>query len=243
MTVLIVSGTSPLAEELARLLEPAHTVGVLADGPARALGSFARAAGGWTLEALTAALDGVDAVVDLAGFELSPLAGAACLDTGSRRTYNLCLAATARKIKRYVYVSSLELLAGYDRDLILSEQFRALPSTEPWPLGLFLGEQVVREAIREDELPAVIVRLGRLVREEEVAGQPFDPFWVDPRDAALVIERLCSFQRPRRRFRWLDPTIHVGADRPDAASPPQMVRRWMQIGLRHPFAACPEAER
>lgn len=242
MTILIAGGASPLAADLARLLTPSHRVIALADGPTRIEGEV-RPAGDGSPEAMAAAVDGVDAVVWLASFELPREVGVEALDVGGRRLYNLTQAAIAAKLQRLLLVSSLELLADHDPDLILSEVFQPRPTCDPWQLGLFCAEQLVREVIRESELPAMVVRLGRLVREDEVAGRPFDPFWLDPRDAALALAMLLGWRRPPGRNWWWEPVIHLCADRPDAASPPRGGRRRRRrMPVQHRFEQCPPRE-
>jgi hypothetical protein len=40
---------------------------------------------------------------------------------------------------------------------------------------------------REGRLSVVVLRLGTVVRAEESAGRPFDPLWVDQRDAVEAV--------------------------------------------------------
>ena len=51
-------------------------------------------------------------------------------------------------------------------------------------LARYLGEITCREFAREHPITVTALRLGKLVREEEVAGQERDLMWVDIRDAA-----------------------------------------------------------
>ena len=51
-------------------------------------------------------------------------------------------------------------------------------------LARYLGEMTCREFAREYPITVTALRLGKLVREEEVAGRERDLMWVDIRDAA-----------------------------------------------------------
>ena len=51
-------------------------------------------------------------------------------------------------------------------------------------MAKYLGELVCREFARESNISVICLRLGKLVLEEEARGKPFDPMWLDIRDAA-----------------------------------------------------------
>ena len=57
--------------------------------------------------------------------------------------------------------------------------------------------------------------MGKVVREEEVRGRPFDPVWVDIRDAARVFLMALKVGNERSRFN----IFHIQADNPDARFP------------------------
>jgi hypothetical protein len=55
-----------------------------------------------------------------------------------------------------------------------------------------------------------VLRLGKVVQAEEVAGQPVDPLWVDERDVAQAVKAALTAEVPR----WA--IFHIGADSPQA---------------------------
>lgn len=226
MTIVLAGAAGDLAAALTERLAPDHAVSALTDW------------GDGTVDALKAALpEGLDALVNLAGIEPPVLRGldadAAAMDS-PRLTWNLIEAARAAGCRRFLQLSSLALFAEVDPDLIVSESFVPVPTTDPRRLGWILSERVCREAATElPHFHVVVVRLGRLVREEAVAGQPYDPLWVDVRDAAAVLARLATIESSGGGFGRH--TVHVCADRPDALSPPRRLRRWLDVQMEHDF--------
>jgi hypothetical protein len=67
-------------------------------------------------------------------------------------------------------------------------------------LSRYLGELTCREFTRDYLVGITALRLGRLVLEEEVAGQPGDLMWLDLRDAAQAVE--CALQRDTSQRVW-----------------------------------------
>ena len=82
----------------------------------------------------------------------------------------------------------------------------------PGVLAKHLGEYTSREFAREGKTQIVVLRLGKVVRAEEVKDQPLDPLWVEERDVVHAVSgaltaRLNSWQifhiqpaSPRARF-------------------------------------------
>jgi nucleoside-diphosphate-sugar epimerase len=112
-----------------------------------------------------------------------------------------------------VLLSTLELMTAYDPSYTVSETWLPLPSHTPSVLSKHLGEYTSREFAREGKNQIVVLRLGKVVRADDVKGQPPDPVWVDERDVvhavsrALATTRLTSWQifhigqaGPRARF-------------------------------------------
>ena len=64
------------------------------------------------------------------------------------------------------------------------------PPATPAVLGAHLAEFTAREFAHSHELHITIARLGHLVRAEEVADQPYDPVWLDERDAAQAVGQI-----------------------------------------------------
>src|SRR4029453_11529809 len=54
-------------------------------------------------------------------------------------------------------------------------------------LAKHLGEYVSRECAREGKTQIVVLRLGKVVRADEVKDQPPDPLWVDERDVVHAV--------------------------------------------------------
>ena len=138
-------------------------------------------------EATDALVDGVDSVV----FVNKPPVGANAdeqIDYRTRLTYNVLFAARAKAVRRVVLLSSLYVLTDYDQDFEVDEFWRPLPTTEVESLSMHLSEFTVREFAREKTFEVVVLRLGHVVRSEEVSGKSYDSMWVDERDVAQAVE-------------------------------------------------------
>ncbi len=129
---------------------------------------------------------GVDAIVHVA--ESPPDANAEeQLDHQSRKTYNLLRAATEEGVRRLVFLSTLELMTGYDPAFLVSERWRPLPTTQPSLLAKHLGEYTCREFAREEKVQVVVLRIGRVVKAAAAKGQTADPLWVEEREVAQAV--------------------------------------------------------
>lgn len=82
------------------------------------------------------------------------------LDSATRRTYNLLMAAAEESVPQVILLSTLELMADYPAGYRVDERWRPLPSTHPPTLTKHLAEQVGREFAREGSLAIKILRLG-----------------------------------------------------------------------------------
>jgi nucleoside-diphosphate-sugar epimerase len=109
------------------------------------------------------------------------------IDHRTRLTYNLLQAAQQEQVRLVVYLSSIKLLAGYPQALAPAEDWRPLPGGDAELLSHYLGEFTCREFAREGKLRVVVLRLGTVIRAEEVQGRSFDPLWVDRRDVAQAV--------------------------------------------------------
>jgi nucleoside-diphosphate-sugar epimerase len=109
------------------------------------------------------------------------------VDLTTRCTYNLLFAAAAEAVPLVVLLSSLDVMSGYDANLTVSETWRARPGVEPRVLAKHLAEFTSREFAREGRVNVVVLRLGKIIRAEEVANRTFDPMWVDERDVFQAI--------------------------------------------------------
>ena len=142
------------------------------------------------------AVDGVDAIVHAgpAGPPALPPADSyegqrALLDRATRGTSVLLQAAVEAGVRRLVYCSSLEVFHEVPDDVYVSEQHRPQPGPAMGRLAYHLAEQVTREFARDYALGVTVLRLGRLLREDE-ADEDADPdlMWLDPRDGAAAVE-------------------------------------------------------
>ena len=132
---------------------------------------------------------GVDAIVHNgepdAGVEASGQ-----LDAAMRCTYNLLQAASAEKVSRLVYLSSLSIMGRYGEDYAVTERWRPAPDTEPPELAYHLGEHVCREFARERQIAVVCLRLGELVWD----GEPPSTSALYPDDAAHAVARALDWK-------------------------------------------------
>jgi NAD+ dependent glucose-6-phosphate dehydrogenase len=108
----------------------------------------------------------------------------ALLDRATRGTHVLFQAAVEAGVKRFVYGSTLEVFSAYPDTVYVTEYYKPLPPPKMAVLARYLGEITCREFAREYPITVTALRLGKLVREEEVVGRERDLMWVDIRDAA-----------------------------------------------------------
>lgn len=138
--------------------------------------------------AADALVRGMDAIVHLA----QPPADAAAanrMDHRTRLTYNLLNAASRQHVRLLIYLSSLTVFAGCPKGFIIDGQWRPSPTSDAEPLSFHLGEFICREFAREASLRVIVLRLGTVIRAEEVQGRPHDPLWVDERDVCQAVSR------------------------------------------------------
>ena len=127
------------------------------------------------------------------------------LDLATRGTHVLCKAAVEAGVKRVVYGSTLDLFEPYPDDVYISEMWKPQPAPHMVTMSRYLGELTCREFARDFHISMTALRLGRLVREDEVAGQDADLLWLDPRDAARAFAGTLSrdtSQSPVWSSRW-----------------------------------------
>ncbi|OHB78628.1 MAG: hypothetical protein A2V98_06670 [Planctomycetes bacterium RBG_16_64_12] len=183
--VLITSAESPLAGAIAAELSRGYRVSLTAREDVRSDYPVTKSELNAD-EATVALVRGNEAIVHVA----QPVVAAdetVPIDDRTRLTYNLLQAAKQAGVQRLVYLSSLELLTAYGEEFEVTEEWRPRPGSEPRLLSHYLGEFTCREFAREGSLSVVILRLGKVVRAEEAAGQPFDPLWVDQRDVVQAV--------------------------------------------------------
>ena len=132
------------------------------------------------------------------------------IDLTTRCTYNLLFAAAAEGVPLVVLLSTLDVMGGYDANLTVSETWRPRPAAEPRVLAKHLGEFTSREFAREGKINVVVLRLGKVVRSEEVRDRPFDPLWVDERDVVQAVSLALASKLGRFQV------FHIQSDSPKA---------------------------
>ncbi len=87
------------------------------------------------------------------------------LDTATRCTYNLLMAAAEEGVQQVILLSTLELMSAYPPGYRVTETWRPLPTTQPPTLTKHMAEQVSREFAREGSLGVNVLRLGEASNE------------------------------------------------------------------------------
>jgi nucleoside-diphosphate-sugar epimerase len=207
-TILITSGSSRLAQALAAGLKDKYAIRLTERAAARSEHEFVECALGHDA-ATNAAVRSVDAVIHVA----EPLPNDSAeqqVDLATRCTYNLLQAAAEESVPLVVMLSTLDVMTGYEPNLTVTEAWRPRPSTEPRVLSKHLGEFTCREFARDGKGNIVVLRLGKIVRAEDVKGQPFDPLWVDERDVVQAVASALT----ARLTKWQ--IFHIQSDSPKA---------------------------
>ena len=161
----------------------------------------------------------------------------AWLDHNSRRTYNLLWAAAEAAVKHVVVVSTLDLFAPYSSNLTVSESWKPLPNCDPTLLGAHLCEFTAREFAHSHALPVTVVRLGHLVRAEEVEGRSYDPMWVDFGDAVSAISNILDKIATEQRGHY--GVVHIQSDSPRARFSVAAAKSNLEFTPKHNFEANP----
>ena len=120
------------------------------------------------------------------------------LELATRGTHQLFKAGVEAGARRFVYGGALDVFRPYPDDVYISELWKPLPEPDMPEMSRYLGEHTAREFARDHMITVTGLRLGKLVCEDEVAGQAPDLLWLDYRDAAqafrLALERDASDQ-------------------------------------------------
>ncbi len=130
------------------------------------------------------------------------------LDYQMRCTYNLLWAAWQEGVSRFVYLSSLRLMEGYDPSYAVTESWKPTPTLDLDVLCYYLGEIVCREFARERKTEVTILRLGEVT--------PFSD--MDPSTSAVYEDDALEAIRlsmTSDHSGWLD-IFHIQSDVPDA---------------------------
>lgn len=208
MNVVVTSAASPLGEKIGTGLATRHTVR-LTD---RYLPQGRRDLVVNELnhdQATNLLVHGQDAVV-VVGEPLPDEDAQSYIDVMTRGIYNLLWAAHEEKVRRIIYLSTLDQMAPYAGDLQVTERWRPRPTPEPHLLGKHLGEYVCREFARERKVEVVVLRIGH-VPLDEAARAADDPLGLELTDLVHAIDLSLSAEGLRP---WT--VIHVQGDQPGA---------------------------
>jgi uronate dehydrogenase len=206
--LLITSGGGRLAQSLAEGLKETYSIRLTERAPIRTNYDFVECPLGHD-NTTNVAVRGVEAIVHI-GEPLPKETDEQQIDLLTRCTYNLLWAASQEKVSRVVFLSTLELMTGYPPNLTVSEAWLPRPSEAPGVLATHLGEYTSREFAREGKAQIVVLRLGKVVRAEDVKGQPFDPLWVEERDVVHAVQ--CALRAKLNNWQ----IFHIQPDSPRA---------------------------
>jgi len=169
----------------------------------------------------------VDAVVHLAAVtwrhDLSPRENETLIfDTRLKGTHNVLQAAQQTGVKRVIQISDLCVFSGYEKDIMVSEDFIPRPTTEAHPLSVYMSELIGREYARLSPGLVLTLRLGRLVNPQTLdASARFTDGWLAIDDAVDAIlhgleqERLNGLERKRFSGMGEWGIYNLAADVPD----------------------------
>ena len=108
-------------------------------------------------------------------------------------------------------------MSGYGEVFQVAEDWQPRPPADAPAVAEYLAERVGREFARQRKLEVVVLRIGKVVRAESVAGQPFDPWWVDQRDVLQAVSLALGAKQisyPRGTENWA--VFHILSDSPGA---------------------------
>ena len=222
MNILITGAASELAQALASHLSENHQIRLTDIVDIKTDSEFVKCDLGHD-ETTNELVRGMDSIIHLA--ELPPDYSDDSLDSDNltidfltRCTYNLLWAAVEENVKKAIYGSTLKLFDKYDDDLTVNENWRPLPSTDPYVLGKHLGEFTCKEFARTSQIQITCLRYGEIVRVEDVKSQPYHPAWIEIRDLVHAFECALGEKQAGLNREWS--VFHIEADAPDADYPP-----------------------
>jgi nucleoside-diphosphate-sugar epimerase len=243
MNILITGAASRLAQTLAAELGSEHRLRLMDSVPVEAEGN-ATFFPGSLLDPDDAwrAVRGMDAVIHTGepppDLPSDPLQREQrLLDLATRGTHVLCKAAVEAGVKRILYAGTLAIFSAYPDDVYISELWKPLPAPDMGQMARYLGELTCREFARDYMVSVTCLRLGELVRAEEVAGQPPNLMWLDLRDAAQAFR--CALNRNQSQAVWWTRRwglYHIAAPSPNPKYLIDQARR-MGYAPEHGFAA------
>ncbi len=213
--LLITSAASRIAQAIAEELKTRYSVRLTERRAVNAAFEFVPCA--LADDSATRSLAaGVDAIIHVAE-PLPEDSAVQQMDGAARGTYNLVRAAIEHKVRRLVFLSTLDLMTAYDPSFTVSESWSPSPPAEGAALAKHLGEFTCREFAREGKISIVVLRLGKVIRSAEVAGKPFDPLWVDERDVAQAVTAALNLKMEDTIYSSANWSVfHIASDSPRA---------------------------
>ena len=206
MKVLITGAGGGLARQLAEALGDEHEVLLTDRKDVATIHPFVRSDLNHT-QPTNDLVRGVDVIVHSGAVDpRDSMSGQ--LDYQMRCTYNLLWAAWQEGVSRFVYLSSLKLMEGYDPSYAVTESWKPTPTLEPSVLCMHLGEMVCREFAREKKTEVTILRLGEITTVSD-ANPSTSALYED--DALEAIRLSLTSDHSG----WLD-IFHIQSDVPDA---------------------------
>lgn len=235
MKVLITGGTKPLESAIIRELKMEHQVYLMGTGPAE-MNVELIPCDILDMDAVQQAVKGMEAIIHLSELPHDDAMNTEDreqqeLDFATRGTYYLMKAAASEGIQRFVYKSSLSVFDSCPESWIATETWLPRPRAEAGSMAKYLGELVCRGFARESDTIVVCLRLGKIICEEEVQGRPFDPMWVDVRDAAQAFSLALTASVQRSRLN----VFHISSDNPDARFPVSKAKKGLSYQPKHDF--------
>lgn len=235
MKVLITGGTKPLGLAVAQELKDEHQVYLMDVEQAETDFEFIQC-DMLNTDDIQQAVQGMETIIHLAELPDDVEVDAEErerqeLDFATRGTYYLLRAAVSEGVQRVIYKSSLTVFDSCPEDWIVTETWLPRPKAETRSMAKYLGELICREFARENNLIAVCLRLGTVVHAEEVRGKPFEPMWVDIRDAAHAFAMALKVGNERSRFH----IFHIQADNPEARFPVAKAKQSLSYQPKYDF--------
>ena len=206
LKVLTTLSASPLIQQIVPMLTQNHFVHMVDIADSKSDFEFEQTELGHGPETNKLA-SGMDAIIH-SGWLDPKVSASDQLDYQMRCTYNLLWAAAEEGVPRFIYLSSLKLMEGYDAGLAVTERWKPTPTSDISVLGCHLGEMVCREFAREGKINVVVLRLGEITQEGD-SNPSTSALYVD--DAIQAIEKSLTAETSG----WLD-IFHIQSDVPDA---------------------------
>jgi hypothetical protein len=125
------------------------------------------------------------------------------------------LAASQAKVRRVIYLSTLEILTAYDADFLVDETWAPRPALTGASLPKHLGEYTCREFARVSRLEVTVLRLGTLVEGSRMRGE-IDPMSVSEQDAVRAVRLALNRESGTgaNLSKWS--VLHISSNSPDA---------------------------